>query len=103
MTCPNCQAVIDDNAAVCIHCGQSINVQKGSDSARAGWWWLGFFFPVLGFILWACWSGVYPKKAKRVGIGAIVGTIISVLLVIAVYVGYFFLLFSLSSRTIGYM
>lgn len=44
------------------------------DSVGA-WWLLGFFFPLIGLILFLNWNKTYPKKAKSVGIGAIVGAV----------------------------
>ncbi len=88
MFCPNCGKELSDLADICVGCGRSVKNLKStaSDSASAGWWWLGFFFPLIGFILWAIWSGNYPMKAKKAGIGAIVGTITSVVLFVLFYV-----------------
>ncbi len=62
-----------------------------------GWWWLGFFLPLVGFILWIVWSGDAPMKARRVGIGALVGVITSIVLTVLLYVLFFVLILILSS------
>ena len=91
MFCPYCGRPIDEKADVCLGCGCSVQTIKNkshSDSQSVGWWWLGFFFPFIGFILWCVWTGTSPQKARRVGWGAIVGAIVSVALVILIYVVY---------------
>ena len=88
MFCPFCGRQIDDKADVCLGCGRTVanvrvNAQRDSDSF--GWWWLGFFFPLIGFILWCVWTGETPLRAKRAGWGALIGAITSVALVILFY------------------
>ncbi len=82
-------------AEICLGCGHSVKniIKPDGDSNSVGWWWLGFFFPVIGFILWAVWSGNYPIKAKKAGIGALVGFIASIVLVVLIYVILFVLMF----------
>lgn len=92
MFCPYCGKEINENAAVCLGCGRSVkNIRKPAeqDSNSVGWWWLGFFFPLIGFILWIVWTGNTPLRAKRVGWGALVGAIVSVVLVILIYSAIF--------------
>lgn len=89
MFCPYCGKEIDDNADVCLGCGRSVsNVVKAAsnDSNSMGWWCLGFFFPIIGFILWLVWTGNKPMRAKRAGWGALTGVIVSVVLTILVFV-----------------
>ena len=79
--CTKCGHEISDDAVVCIHCGCSTNtankyVEQDSDSI--GWGFLGFFVPLAGFILWLIWKDEAPKKARNLGIGALVALIISV-------------------------
>ena len=45
-------------------------VQEGS---CIGWAILGFFFPLVGFILFLVWRNTKPKASKMSGIGALVG------------------------------
>ena len=61
MFCPYCGKEIDNIADVCLGCGRSVKKIKNSaqqDSSSVGWWWLGFFFPLIGFILWCVWTGL---------------------------------------------
>jgi hypothetical protein len=63
-----------------MHCGctvdaKSPNAQEDSDSI--GWGFLGFFVPIVGFILWLMWKDTMPKKAKKLGIGALISVCLS--------------------------
>ncbi len=89
MYCQYCGKEINDQADVCLGCGRSvksIRTPVERDSNSVGWWWLGFFFPLIGFILWLVWTGNTPIRAKRAGWGALIGMIVSVVLVILFYV-----------------
>jgi zinc transporter ZupT len=59
---------------------------------------LGFFFPIVGLILWLVWRENLPRKAKSCGKGALVGALIWV----ALYVLIIVLAFVVSSLAIGY-
>lgn len=98
MFCPHCGKQLVDIADICVGCGRSVkhitkNIQ--ADSVSAGWWWLGFFFPIIGFILWAMWTGEYPRKAKKVGAGSLVGIVVSVVGIILFWTIYIVAVFSL--------
>lgn len=58
-----------------------------SDKGSVGWWFLGFFFPLIGLILFLVWRTDRRGDARKAGFGALTGTIVqivfSVLLVIA--------------------
>ena len=41
---------------------------------------LGFFFPLVGLILWLVWMNSSPLKAKSCGKGALIGVIVSVVI-----------------------
>lgn len=51
----------------------------------AGWGVLGFFFPVVGLILFLVWKDDHPARSKGAGIGALVGVILNVVWIV-VYV-----------------
>lgn len=54
-----------------------------ADSGSFGWAVLGFFFPLVGLILFLVWKDSKPLSGKRAGIGALVGVISEVVLAIA--------------------
>lgn len=78
MYCKNCGKEIDDNAAICIHCGVAQDFLKINDDENIGWGVLGFFVPIIGLVLYLVWKDEKPKNAKLLGLGAIisVGSII---------------------------
>lgn len=44
-----------------------------NDSGSIGWGILGFFFPLVGLILFLVWKNTKPKCAKVAGMGALIG------------------------------
>lgn len=100
MYCPNCRNEMTDNGTenVCSYCGTRLSkdsINSGGapyvnnagqnqapaqrdEGSTAGWGVLGFFFPMIGFILWLVWKGDYPKRAKSAGKGALISIIVSV-------------------------
>jgi len=83
-----------DNAVVCIKCGcavdginqRVVSGQNPNDAPSAGFAILGFFIPILGFILWLAWSNTSPKKSKSCGKGALWGIIVFLAAVIILFV-----------------
>ena len=78
--CHKCGKPVDKDAVICMHCGctvdgKSPNAQEDSDSI--GWGFLGFFVPIVGLILWLMWKDTMPKKAKKLGIGALISVCLS--------------------------
>lgn len=55
-----------------------VNLDRGGFA----WVFLGFFIPIVGFILWLVWRDEKPKTAKSLGIGALVGVIIGFIFVV---------------------
>ena len=83
MLCPVCNKEVEDNVDVCPVCGCPLaNARAKQDSGNYGWWLLGFFFPLVGLILWLVWRENTPLRAKRAGWGALIGVITVVGLVI---------------------
>lgn len=99
--CKNCGKQINPEKAFCPYCGAekgaaapqqaaqpapaapvNVNVVNNApavpDAPNMGFAVLGFFFPVIGLILWAIWKDQTPLKAKSCGKGALVGVIVSV-------------------------
>ena len=48
-------------------------VQPVQEKGSFGWAVLGFFIPIVGWILYFCWKNTKPGNAKMAGIGGIVG------------------------------
>ena len=83
--CQNCGAKIDVKAVMCPKCGVPVN---GSEDRNNGWWNLvGFFFPIIGWVLWGVWHKEYPKRAHgicvtswiSIGIGLVINFLSSVM------------------------
>ncbi len=57
----------------------STQAQSAKEGGTVGWGILGFFFPLVGFILWLVWKEDYPARSKSAGIGCLVSVCLSVL------------------------
>lgn len=92
--CKNCGQEINDNAAVCVHCGVvQDNKPAADDNGGFGWGLLGCCIPVVGLILFLVWKDNKPKTAKAAGIGALV----SVISAVVFYVIYFVVIIGLAA------
>lgn len=91
MFCRYCGKEISDKAAICVGCGAEVKQSKPEDTAGAGWWWLGFLVPLAGLLIWITCNDTQPKRAKKAGIGALVGVITSVALTVLFYIFWFVL------------
>jgi len=90
--CTKCGKELTEEAVICLNCGCFVNEKKAEpkkeeDSKSFAWSILGFFFPILGLILWLIWKDDMPLRAHSVGIGALIGAIATVV----VYIIYFFI------------
>jgi hypothetical protein len=65
------------------------------DAKSTGLAILCFFFPMIGLILWLVWKDQYPLKASSCSKGAIIGVIVYVLLIIAIYALEFILIYNI--------
>lgn len=59
---------------------QSQYGQQPADTGSFGWAVLGFFFPIVGLILFLVWKSEKPVSAKQAGMGALVSVISTVVL-----------------------
>ena len=105
--CPNCDADIEDVRKYCPFCGTPIKEKiiieepkqykqkfnygtvepriknyntKSGDNGSAGYWLIGFLFPVIGFILYCVWRKEQPNNAKSCLSGFITAIIVTVVL-----------------------
>lgn len=92
MYCRNCGSKIDDNSAYCTRCGARIDdIVHPNDSDEGSSVWfavLGFFIPIVGFILFLVYEGKKPKRAKAAGKGALIGFITKIALSIILTILY---------------
>ena len=79
MICKTCGQEIADAAVVCPFCGAAVAQQPAvNDTGSFGWAVLGFFFPLIGLILYCVWKKDRPLSAKKAGIGALVGFVLGI-------------------------
>ena len=57
-------------------------MSNNENNGNFGWAVLGFFVPIVGLILYILWKDNRKNDAKNAGIGALVGFILSVVLVV---------------------
>lgn len=108
MFCWSCGKEISDDAVFCPHCGKSQSGEysapqpnytyqrqpRPDDASSVGWGILGFFFPIVGLILFLIWKDDYPLRSKSCGIGALVSVISGVALGL-VWVFVFIIMFAI--------
>ena len=92
MYCPNCGEQIDDKAVICPKCGVPVKSNASSaadDAPSTGFAVLGFFFPLIGLILYLVWKSDRPLRAQSAGKGALIGFIVSIVfsIIYAIVVG----------------
>ena len=101
--CSNCGNKVDSEAYVCPKCGvllKNNQVRNNNDSGSIGYGILGFFFPLVGLILYLCWKNESPKNAKIAGKGALISVIINVVLCVLAFI-FSFIFFTHTSSTIN--
>ena len=57
------------------------------EGSKFGWGVLGFFFPLVGLILFLVWLKDKKKAAKAAGIGALIGFILNVIVTVFAFTG----------------
>jgi len=106
MFCPNCGTHFPAEKRFCDQCGtelkeahstRTFNTAEASslDAPSGGFAVLGFFFPVVGLILYLVWHDTLPLRAKSAGKGALIGAIIAVVVPILLSVIFSVSIFSL--------
>ena len=78
--CSKCGKEVNEQAVVCVHCGCSLGkvAEAEVDAPSTAFAILGFFFPLIGLILWAVNKDKTPLKANSAGKGALIGFIVSI-------------------------
>lgn len=81
--CDNCGEPLEPSYKVCPNCGKHLYPQSRPSQVRSreegdtfGWAVLGFFFPLIGLILFLVWQNDRPKASTSAGKGALVGFIV---------------------------
>ncbi|HIY45370.1 MAG TPA: zinc ribbon domain-containing protein [Candidatus Borkfalkia excrementipullorum] len=64
------------------------------DVYSGGWIALGFFFPLVGLILYLVWQTELPNRARACGKGALIGVIVYVALVVLMFI-FVFIIFAI--------
>jgi len=105
--CTNCGNQIEEGAAFCQKCGAAtgqgvtrVNNKSVEEGSTFGWGVLGFFFALVGLILFLVWKDEYPKRAKSAGIGALAGVIAIVVFYILIFALAF--MFSMTAAGMAY-
>jgi len=82
--CNHCGQELVDDAVVCTNCGRQVG--EFGDNVKTtgsfGWAILGFFFPLIGLILYLVWKKTRPMDAKYSGYGALIGFIANIVCLI---------------------
>lgn len=92
MYCSRCGEYQNETNAYCQNCGAPLSAGSESitpdDRASPGFAALGFFFPLVGLILFAVFDRKQPRRARSAGKGALVGFIVKAVLTILFVVLY---------------
>lgn len=93
--CSRCGKELVDDAIICTNCGSACdpamnaafgnNVPKDTDEISVGLCVLAFFFPIFGIIYWPVRHRYTPKRARAIGITAIVSYAINFISIILMY------------------
>ena len=97
MYCRYCGKQIEDDARFCPYCGSAQQEERQApppqqryvdpnDAPSGGFAVLGFFFPVVGLILFLVWQDTMPQRAKSCGKGALTAVIVSASLVLLTFI-----------------
>lgn len=80
MKCKKCKYKINDGIKICPNCGYDLKIGQ---KARA-WGMLGFFFPLVGLILYLVWNKKINREKDRkfLGIGSLIGGAIDIALLL---------------------
>ncbi len=87
--CTHCGKELMDEAVVCTGCGCAVNGARqmnnaaaGADIPSPGLNILSFFIPIVGLILFCSMQDNAPRKAKQIGMFALIGFILNIILLV---------------------
>ena len=97
MYCRYCGKQIEEDARFCPYCGSAQQEERQApppqqryvdpnDAPSGGFAVPGFFFPVVGLILFLVWQDTMPQRAKSCGKGALTAVIVSASLVLLTFI-----------------
>ena len=97
MYCRYCGKQIEEDARFCPYCGSAQQEERQApppqqryvdpnDAPSGGFAVLGFFFPLIGLILFLVWQDTMPQRAKSCGKGALTAVIVSASLVLLTFI-----------------
>ena len=97
MYCRYCGKQIEEDARFCPYCGSAQQEERQApppqqryvdpnDAPSGGFAVLGFFFPVVGLILFLVWQDTMPQRAKSCGKGVLTAVIVSASLVLLTFI-----------------
>lgn len=87
MFCPKCGKKLPKTADFCSECGTAIiNKETTTSSEAFGWGILGFFIPLVGFLLYIMWRDEKPVAGKAAGIGTLISIILGFVLSVIILV-----------------
>lgn len=108
MFCKHCGKEINDQAVVCPNCGcatdngnAGANKAVSEDASSVGYAILGFFFPIVGLILYLVWKDSFPLRAKSAGKGALI-SVICYAVFLVIYLFFLFLILGIGMSNCYY-
>lgn len=86
--CSYCGKGLRDEAVICPYCGckaPALGTDDEEDEPSTGLNVLGFFFPLVGLILFLVFRDKTPNKANKIGKWALIGFLVGIGLIAFVY------------------
>jgi len=90
MFCPRCGKEINDYAALCLNCGCPTEGINLSINDKPSFWFAftGFFFPIVGLILFLVYGKRQPLRANSAGKGALIRVFVNIVLTVILVLLY---------------